>query len=190
MVSIILAKSICCWQHFRLWNGLSPWGGKTCLFFFCLLFLASQNHCSRASKGAEGCQVLLSFFLSFFLFFFFLILNICYIVGGEKKWLSKLRANGEHKKKKEDGWVAVRVWTASNAKLKRKGAKGGERGSPRQKSKQRWLQERHFSATSSSLKSVTFPSLSAAVGLHGEEGRSRYPNPSPARSKLTPRRQQ
>lgn len=45
-----------------------------------------------------------AFFLSFLFFvFFFLILNICYIVGGEKKWLSKLRANGEHKKKKEDG---------------------------------------------------------------------------------------
>lgn len=42
-----------------------------------------------------------AFFLSFLFFvFFFLILNICYIVGGEKKWLSKLRANGEHKKKR------------------------------------------------------------------------------------------
>lgn len=44
------------------------------------------------------------------------------------------------------------------------------------------------SPTSYSLTSVTFPFLSAAVGLHGEEGRSRYravPNPSPAKSKLT-----
>lgn len=128
MVSIILAKSICCWQHFRLWNGLSPWGGKTCLFFFCLLFLASQNHCSRASKGAEGCQVLLSFFLSFFLFFF-LILNICYIVGGEKKWLSKLRANGEHKKK--GGWMSCRQgMDCKQRQIKKKGGEGGRERQP------------------------------------------------------------
>lgn len=30
---------------------------------------------------------------------------------------------------------------------KKGGQRGEERGSPRQKSKQRWLQERHFSAT-------------------------------------------
>lgn len=148
MVSIILAKSICCWQHFRLWNGLSPWGGKNLSFFFLPSFSCFSKSLFTSIKRSRRMSGF-AFFLSFLFFvFFFLILNICYIVGGEKKWLSKLRANGEHKKKKEDGWVAVRVWTASNAKLKRKGAKGGERGSPRQKSKQRWLQERHFSATS------------------------------------------
>lgn len=96
MVSIILAKSICCWQHFSLWNGLGPWGenfGLVCFLFF-LLFLASKNHGSRASKRAKG-RLNFSFFLSF-------LLNICYILGEGKKikWLSKLRVNGEQKKKK------------------------------------------------------------------------------------------
>lgn len=58
-----------------------------------------------------------------------------------------MRVNEERKKKMgKAGGVAVRARTASNAELKR-GGRGAERGSPRQKSKQRWLQERHFSAT-------------------------------------------
>jgi len=38
MVSIILAKSICCWQHFSLWNGLGPWGENFGVVFFSFYF--------------------------------------------------------------------------------------------------------------------------------------------------------
>lgn len=77
-------------------------GEKLVFFFFCLLFLASQNHCSRASKGAEGCQVLLSFFLSFFLFFFFDFKYLLHSRGGEKMAEQTACKRGAQKKK-EDG---------------------------------------------------------------------------------------
>lgn len=124
MVSIILAKSICCWQHFSLWNGLGPWGENFGFgfFFFFLLFLASKNYGSRASKRAKG-RLIIFFPLSFFSFKYLL-----HTRGKKKKlkWLSELRVNGEQKKKGggKAGGVAVRARTASNAELKREGGEG------------------------------------------------------------------
>lgn len=92
--------------------------------------------------------------MSAFFFPLSFLLNICYIVGGRKKnkmaeqtackWGAKKK-----KKKKGQGWRSRRQGTdRKQRRIKQRGGRGAERGSPRQKSKQRWLQERHFSATS------------------------------------------
>lgn len=92
------------------------------VFFFFLLFLASKNYGSRASKRAKG-RLIIFFPLSFFSFKYLL-----HTRGKKKKlkWLSELRVNGEQKKKGggKAGGVAVRARTASNAELKREGGEG------------------------------------------------------------------
>lgn len=163
MVSIILAKSICCWQHFSLWNGLGPWGENFGFVFFFLLFLASKNYGSRASKQAKGC--LISFPLSF--------KYLLHSRGKEKKikWLSKLRVNGEQTKKKGQGWRSRRQGTdRKQRRIKQRGGRGAERGSPRQKSKQRWLQERHFSATCRKKRNRISQEPAAPLGRAGGRG--------------------
>lgn len=94
-------------------------------FFFLLLKITVHEH-QKEQKDVRFC--FLSFF-PFFCFFFFLILNICYIVGGEKKWLSKLRANGEHKKK--GGWMSCRQgMDCKQRQIKKKGGEGGRERQP------------------------------------------------------------
>lgn len=114
--------------------------------FFSLLFLASKNYGLRTSKRAKG-RLRFCFFFSFFLSFF----SFKYLLhtrGWKKKWLSKLRVNGEQKTKKGRARLSCRQGTnRKQRRIKKRGGRGAERGSPRQKSKQRWLQERHFSAT-------------------------------------------
>lgn len=104
-------------------------GEKLVFFFFCLLFLASQNHCSRASKGAEGCQVLLSFFLSFFLFFFFDFKYLLHSRGGEK--MAEQTACKRGAQKKKGGWMSCRQgMDCKQRQIKKKGGEGGRERQP------------------------------------------------------------
>lgn len=92
------------------------------VFFFFLLFLASKNYGSRASKRAKG-RLIIFFPLSFFSFKYLL-----HTRGKKKKtkmaertackWGAKKKGGGKA------GGVAVRARTASNAELKREGGEG------------------------------------------------------------------
>lgn len=105
-------------------------GGKNLSFFFLPSFSCFSKSLFTSIKRSRRMSGF-AFFLSFLFFvFFFLILNICYIVGGEKKWLSKLRANGEHKKKK-GGWMSCRQgMDCKQRQIKKKGGEGGRERQP------------------------------------------------------------
>lgn len=126
---------------------VSVLGEKTSglVFFFFLLFLASKNYGSRASKRAKG-RLIIFFPLSFFSFKYLL-----HTRGKKKKTKMAERTAckwGAKKKGGGQGWRSCRQGTnRKQRRIKKRGGRGAERGSPRQKSKQRWLQERHFSAT-------------------------------------------
>lgn len=102
MVSIILAKSICCWQHFRLWNGLSPWGGKNLSFFFLPSFSCFSKSLFMSIKRSRRMSGF-AFFLSFLFFvFFFDFKYLLHSRGGEKMAEQTACKRGAQKKRRMD----------------------------------------------------------------------------------------